>query len=339
MRRASAPITLGALARHLGADLEGPEEYSIDGVATLHRATPDDLSFLANRHYLKDLASSRAGVVIVEERDKARCTRHCLVVKNPYLAYARAASLLFPPATSPGEIHPRAWIAPEARLHANVSIGANAVVEARSVLAAGVVVGPGSVIHAQVEVGENTRIGANVTLCSGTHIGCRGIIHPGAVIGADGFGLAHDGTRWIKVPQLGGVSIGDDVEIGANTAIDRGALEDTVIEDDVRIDNLVQIAHNVYIGAHTAIAGCAGIAGSTRIGKRCLIGGGVGMVGHITIADDVHITGGSNVLQSILEAGVYSSGTPLQPNRQWHRNYVRFKYLDEMAESLKKITS
>jgi len=186
-------------------------------------------------------------------------------------------------------------------------------------------------------IGEGGRLVANVTLCHGSQIGKRVLIHPGVVVGADGFGFANDQGRWVKIPQLGRVVIGDDVDIGANTTIDRGAIEDTVIEDGVKLDNLVQVAHNVHIGAHSAIAGCAGIAGSAHIGKHCALGGGVGVVGHLQIADNVVVTGMSMVSHTITEAGVYSSGTPLQENAKWHRNYVRLKQLDDMARRLKRL--
>ena len=204
-------------------------------------------------------------------------------------------------------------------------------------IAAGCDIGPGCVIGKGVEIAENTRFIANVTVCHGTKIGRRVILHPGVVIGADGFGLARDGERWYKVPQIGGVILGDDVEIGANTTVDRGAIEDTVLEEGVKLDNLIQIGHNVFIGAHTAIAACTAIAGSARIGKHCAIGGCVGIVGHLEIADNVTITGMSHVSQAITKPGVYSSGTPLEENSKWHRNFVRLKQLDEMARRLKSV--
>lgn len=204
-------------------------------------------------------------------------------------------------------------------------------------LGPGVQIGPGCVIGEGVTIGEDSRLVANVTVCSGTRIGRRALIHPGAVIGSDGFRLANDHGVWVKIPQIGGVRIGDDVEIGANTTIDRGALEDTVIEDGVKLDNLIQIGHNVQIGAHSAIAGCAGISGSAKIGRRCMIAGAVGIAGHLEIADDVYVTAMSRVSKSLTEPGVYSSGTPIQPNHLWHRNSVRFKQLDDMAQRLKAL--
>jgi len=218
-----------------------------------------------------------------------------------------------------------------------VSIGPQAVIEAGAILGCDVVIGPSCVIGQGVKIGNNSQLIANVTLCAGTQLGQRIIIHPGAVIGSDGFGNANDAGKWVKVPQLGGVIIHDAVEIGANTTIDKGALEDTVIGVGVKLDNQIQIGHNVQIGEHTAIAGCVGIAGSTCIGRYCMIGGGVGIAGHLELVDHVHVTGGSIVLQSIREPGVYSSGTPLELNQRWHRNYHRFKHLDEMARRLQTI--
>lgn len=330
-------IALTTLAAQIGAQLEGlaqQHEIMLVGVAPLKRARENEVSFYTHRRYRQELATTHAAAVILAAKDKSECKVPKLVMANPYLGYARAATLLNPlPARSP-TIHPTAVIHPHATVDATVVIGPHAVIGAEVHLGARVDVGPGCVIEADVTVGVDSRLMANVTLCSGTHIGQRVIIHPGAVIGADGFGLANDAGVWFKIPQLGGVRVEDDVEIGANTTIDKGALEDTVIARGAKLDNQIQIGHNVHIGEHTAIAGCVGIAGSTHIGRHCLIAGGVGIVGHITIVDNVHITGGSIVLQSILEPGLYSSGTPLEFSRSWRRNYHRFKQLDDMAHRL-----
>jgi UDP-3-O-[3-hydroxymyristoyl] glucosamine N-acyltransferase len=329
--------TLGTIARHIGAILVGPEERLICGVAALRNASSDRLSFYSNRQYLKDLTNTGAGAVILKEQDKERCPTAMLLTDNPYLGYAQAARLLYPPfVPSPG-IHPTVQLAFTARIGESTYIGPYVVIEENVIVGDNVYIESGCVIQSNTVIGENTRLEANVTICRNTNIGACNIIHPGAVIGADGFGLAYNGKQWVGIPQLGRVILGNNVEIGANTTIDRGSLEDTVIEDDVKLDNQIQVAHNVHIGAHTAIAGCTGIAGSTWIGCRCLIGGGVGIAGHLIIADDVHITGGSVVLQSITEPGVYSSGTPIQPNKLWHRNFIRIKQLDEMAGKLKSI--
>ena len=257
--------------------------------------------------------------------------------KNPYLTYARAAALLYPRPRPPAGIHPSAVVHSKAEVNPSAVIGPNAVLDEGVRIAAGVVVGPGCVIGARSTIGEDSELVANVTLGTDTVVGKRNIFHPGAVIGADGFGMANDQGHWVKIPQIGRVVTGDDVEIGANTTVDRGALQDTVLADGVKIDNLVQVAHNVHIGEHSAIAGCVGIAGSAHIGAYCTLAGGVGVVGHLTIGDHIHVTGMSMVSKSLSEPGVYSAGVPLQSNRDWHRNFVRFKQLDDMAKRLKKL--
>ncbi len=330
-------ITLGQIAERIGGELYGDEACVITGVATLQSAQPGDITFLSNPRYRKHLASTRASAVILSSKDKEACATAAVVVANPYVGYARAAALLYADReqASVAGIHPTACVSADSRVHESVSIGPHCVIEADVNIAANVSIGPGCFIGKGAVIGEGSRLLANVTICHGVHIGKRILIHPGAVIGSDGFGIANDKGIWLKVPQLGGVSIGDDVEIGANTTIDRGALEDTVIEDGVKLDNQIQVAHNVHIGAHTAIAGCVGIAGSARIGRRCTIGGGVGISGHLEIADDVHITGMSFVTKSIKQPGLYSSGIPADTNQQWHKNTVRFRQLDEMARRLK----
>lgn len=329
-------IQLTTLATQIGAQLQGATaEVAVWGVATLRRASQNEVSFFTSHLYRDELAKTQAAAVILASKNQRYCKVPVLVMDNPYLGYARAATLFSPPVTLPTGIHPHAWVSPKANLDPTVSVCAHAVVDAHVTLGRDVSIGPGCVLEKGVKVGDQSRLVAKVTVCSGTRIGQRVLIHPGAVIGADGFGFANDQGKWVKVPQLGGVIIGDDVEIGANTTIDKGALEDTIISNGVKLDNQIQIGHNVQIGEHTAIAGCVGIAGSTRIGRHCMIAGGVGIVGHIEIVDQVHVTGGSIVLQSILEAGVYSSGTPLQLSQHWRRNYHRFKHFDEFAQQLK----
>ena len=257
-----------------------------------------------------------------------------VVAEQPYVSFARIAALFADDAAGTPGIHPSAVISADADIAEGVSIGPFCVIESGSRVEAGAVLGPHCTIGADCVVGAQSRLGANVTLVRRVRLGQRVLIHSGAVLGADGFGLAFDRDHWIKVPQLGGVRIGDDCEIGANTTIDRGALEDTVLEEDVRLDNQIQIAHNVVIGAHTAIAGCAAIAGSTRVGRYCLIGGAAGIIGHLTIADRVTITAMSLVTHSIRAAGEYSSGTPIQESRLWRRNAARFKHLDKLARQL-----
>jgi UDP-3-O-[3-hydroxymyristoyl] glucosamine N-acyltransferase len=257
-----------------------------------------------------------------------------LIARDPYVAFARIAALFeVAPARPPG-LHPSASIDPSAQIAASAHIGAFVSIGARSVIGDGCVIGPGCVIGDDCQVGDGCELIARVTLVTRVRLGKRVRIHPGAVLGADGFGLAMDAGHWIKVPQLGGVTIGDDCEIGANACVDRGALEDTTLEEDVRLDNLVQVAHNVHIGAHSAIAGCTGIAGSARIGRYCMLGGAVGVVGHLEICDKVVITGKSVVRNSIHEPGEYSSGTPLTDNRTWRKNAARFKQLDALARRI-----
>ncbi|MEW6352935.1 MAG: UDP-3-O-(3-hydroxymyristoyl)glucosamine N-acyltransferase [Pseudomonadota bacterium] len=331
------PLSLGELARQVGGAVHGDADCLISGVATLQNAQPGELSFLANARYRKYLGATRATAVILSAAERDACPVIPWVVDNPALAYARAAALLHPlPHAEPG-VHASAHVDAAAIIHDTASIGPHCVIEAGARIDAGVTVGPGCVIGRDSVIGANSRLVAHVTICHGTRIGRRALIHPGAVIGSDGFGLAPHQGAWLKIPQLGRAVIGDDVEIGANTTIDRGALEDTVIEDGVKLDNQIQVAHNVRIGAHTAIAGCVGIAGSAKIGKRCQIGGGVGIAGHLEIADDVQITGMTLVSKSITESGVYSSGAPAQPNAVWNKNFARFRHLDDMARRLQEL--
>ncbi|MEJ2384523.1 MAG: UDP-3-O-(3-hydroxymyristoyl)glucosamine N-acyltransferase [Xanthomonadales bacterium] len=329
---------LDDLAARFGLELRGDPDATIDGVGTLRGAGPSQVSFLANRAYRKELAATRAGAVIVQADDAAACPTHCLIAADPYLAYARIAVLFDPrPAAEPG-IHPTAAVAASAQIGDNVSIGAHAVIGDDCVIDDGCSVGPGSVLEAGCELGAGCRLHANVSLGHGVRLGRRVIVHPGAVIGADGFGIAFAGDHWEKVPQLGSVTIGDDCEIGANTCIDRGAIEDTVLEEDVRLDNLCQIAHNVRIGAHTAMAGAAGVAGSSHVGRYCLIGGAAGITGHIEVADRTTIAAKSAVLRSITEPGLTWSGTvAAQPVRSWQKNLARLLKLDELARQVRQL--
>ena len=264
-------------------------------------------------------------------RTRRACPTASLVTEDPYLAYAKAARFLNPvPEFTPG-IHPSAVVEAGADVPASSFVGANSVIGAGAVIGGHTCIGPGCVVEEGVRIGSHCHIHSRVTLVQRVEIGMRVLVHPGAVIGADGYGIANDSGRWLKIPQLGNVIIGDDVEIGANTTIDRGALEDTVIEAGVKIDNQVQIGHNVRVGEHTAIAGAAVVAGSVKIGRRCMIGGASAITGHIEIADDVVLTGMSGVSNSIRQAGVYSSGVPVTDNLTWRKNMARFKRLDELA--------
>ncbi len=330
-------LALRELAAQIGTELVGDPDGVISRVATLQDAGPDAVTFLANPAYRRYLSGTRAGAVILRRGDLGHCPVAALIAENPYAAYARAAAALNPAPTATRGIHPTAVLGTNTRIDASASIGPQCVVEDGVRIGPGAYIGPGCVIGTDSEIGAGTRLMANVTVCHDSMIGRNVLVHPGVVIGSDGFGIANEGGRWIKVPQLGRVRIGDEVEIGANTTIDRGAIEDTVLEEGVKLDNQIQVAHNVRIGAHSAIAGCVGIAGSARIGRHCAIGGGAGILGHLEIADHVQVTAMSLVTRSIHEPGVYSSGTPLQPNEQWRRNFARFRRLDDMARRLRAL--
>jgi len=334
---AAANFTLAQLAERFGLELRGDGAREIAGVGTLSAAGAHKLSFLANPQYRAQLANTDAGAVVLRADDVEHCRTACLIAPDPYVAFARIAALFDRAAAAAPGVHPSAVVAPGARVAASASIGALCSVDADAVIEDGAVLGPHCTIGAGCTVGAQSRLVARVTLVRDVTLGKRVLVHPGAVIGADGFGLAFDKDHWIKVPQLGGVRIGDDCEIGANTTIDRGALDDTVLEEDVRLDNQIQIAHNVYIGAHTAMAGCSAVAGSARIGRYCLIGGGAGILGHLSVADRVTITARALVTHSIHASGEYSSGVPLQPSREWRRNAARFKHLDDLARRVQTI--
>ncbi len=324
-------LSLAELAQRFSLELRGAGDLQISGVGTLATAGPGQLSFLANPSYRKDLASTRAAAVVLRTDDAESAPCAVLIARDPYVAFAEIAALFESrPDYAPG-IHPSAVIDSTAQVSAEASIGPHCSVGARSRIESGAVLGPGCVVGEDCVVGADSVLVARVTLVTRVRLGRRVRIHPGAVLGADGFGLAMKAGQWIKVPQLGGVEIGCDCEIGANTCIDRGAIEDTRLGVDVRIDNLVQIGHNVVIGDHTAVAGCAAIAGSAKIGRYCLIGGGVGIVGHLSICDKVTLTARSLVTSAIEQPGQYSSGVPLQESRQWRRNAARFRQLDQLA--------
>jgi len=330
----AAGYRLAELAERFGCELDGDGETRIVGVCSLHPGDPERLAFLADDRHRRFLAETRAGAVVLEPSHRRACPAPALVTTTPYLTYARLAALFAPEPEPAAGIDPTASIAASARVPGSAAIGAHAVLGEGVELGERVVVGPGTVVQQGATVGPDTRLMANVTICRGVRLGARGVVQPGAVLGADGFGFAPTGEGWEKVPQLGGVWLGDDVEIGANTTVDRGALEDTVIEDGVKLDNQVQVAHNVRIGAHTVAAALVGISGSAVIGRRCRLAGAVGVVDHVVIADDVLITGQTVVSRSIREPGSYSSGTALEPTRSWRRNAVRFRQLDEMARRL-----
>ena len=320
--------SLGDLAVRFGLVLRGEPSLRVSRVATLSHAGPGALSFLANPRYRKQLESTRATAVLVGPEYEAGCPVAALIDPNPYLAYARIADLLHPQAHPAAGIHPTAVVSVSARIAASANVGPQAVIEDDVDIGERVVVGPGCIVQKGAHIGADSRLVSRVNLYAGVRIGQRCILHAGAVVGADGFGFAPDAGTWVKVPQVGSVMIGDDVEIGANTTIDRGAIDDTVVGHGVKLDNQIQVGHNVTIGAHTAVAGCVGISGSTTIGQRCMIGGGVGIAGHLTIADDVMVTGVSLVSASIKHAGSYSSGMPAVETRMWRRMVARLRRLD-----------
>ena len=329
--------TLEALARELGARLAGEGDVRIDSLCTLQHGREGGLSFLSNPAYRKYLLNTQASAVILGAADLQACPVPALVSDNPYATYARAAALLTGPAAAEPGIHPSAVVDSAAQVDTSASIGPLCVIEGGAVIGEDCVLGPGCLVGRDVQLGAGTRLVAGVTLCHGVRIGRHCLLHPGVVIGSDGFGIAQEDGRWVKVPQLGGVVIGDDVEIGANTTVDRGALEDTVIASGAKLDNQIQVAHNVHIGEHTAIAGCVGISGSARIGSHCMLAGGVGVVGHLEIADRTVVTGMSMVTRSIAEAGVYSSGLAAMPAEKWNRIQARLRRLDDMARRLQAL--
>ncbi len=329
--------TLGELAAKVGGEVYGDAGCQVTTVASLQSARPGQISFLSNPRYKRYLATTAASAVILAREHVADCPVNALVVTNPYAAYARIAALLTPRRPAKRGVHQSAVVSGASRIHESAWIGPHSVVEEGARIGPGVSIGPGCYIGKDASIEEGGRLVGHVTICQGTEIGRNALIHPGVVVGSDGFGIANEDGVWVKVPQLGRVRIGNDVEVGANTTIDRGSLEDTVIEDGVKLDNQIQVAHNVCIGANTAIAGCVGIAGSAKIGSGCTIGGGAGILGHLEIVDDVHITAMSLVTRSITKPGIYSSGTPLQENRAWRRNFARFRQLDEMARGIKQL--
>lgn len=329
-----AEYTLAELAVRCGGEVRGDGGVRVSGVATIQNAAKGSIAFLANPHYRKYLSSTGASALILSPADAEGCRLPALVTPNPYLLYAKVATLLAPALPVERGVHAAAHVDPAAKVAPDAWVGPGAVVEAGAEIGARASVGPNCVVMRGAKLGEGSRLTASVTLCQGVSVGKRALLHPGAVIGADGFGLAPDKSGWVKVPQLGSVRIGDDVEIGANTTVDRGALEDTVIEDGVKLDNQIQVAHNVRIGAHTAVAGCTAIAGSAVIGKRCMIAGGVGITGHIEICDGVTVTAMTLVSHSITEPGVYSGSLPMDSAQQWRKNSVRFRQLDSIARRL-----
>jgi UDP-3-O-[3-hydroxymyristoyl] glucosamine N-acyltransferase len=317
------PHRLGLIADALGGELHGNRERPIANLAPLESATAESLSFLANPKYAPQLAATQAGCVIVAPamKDAALARGDCIVAPDPYLYFARVTQWWKQHSghEEPPGVHPSAVVHPEAVVDPSARIGPLCVVDR------GARIGAQTVLKSRVSVGEDCVIGA------------RCVLHPGVVIGADGFGFAQQQGSWVKIEQLGGVRIGDDVEIGANSCVDRGALADTVIEDGVKIDNLVQIGHNVHIGKHTVLAGCVGVSGSAKIGAHCMIGGGVGIAGHLTIVDHVTVAGFSLVSGSLLKAGHYAGAFPIDDNASWQKNAATVRQLYQLRERVKAL--
>lgn len=329
--------TLGEIAEISGAELKGDPGATIEKVAPLISAVSSEISFLANKRHVRYLDKTGAAAVILANENASRCPVDTLVCQDPYLAFVKVLRYMHPAERiTPGK-DPNAYISSSARVDDSSSIAAGVHIGSNSSIAALVSIGPGCVIGEDVEIGEGSMLATNVTICKGTVIGKDCILHPGVVVGSDGFGIVKENDDWLKIPQIAAVKICDRVEIGANTTIDRGALEDTVIEEGVKLDNQIQVGHGVRIGAHTAIAACVGIAGSSIIGKRCMIGGHSAISGHIEIADDVIITGMSGVSNSIKSAGSYSSGIPVTESRKWRKNIARFKNLDDIARRVMEL--
>lgn len=335
----TSQYTLRKLADFLQADLRGDANCIVTCIAPLTQAQAGSVSFLENPSYRQYLASTAATAVILRAEDVAAAPSalSILIVKDPYVAYAKITELFAViPRRTPG-VHITAVVGQGCAIDSTVAICANVVIGDRVVIGKNAIIEPGCVVGDDVIIGDETKLYANATLYYGVRVGKRGIIHSGAVIGADGFGMANESGVWRKIYQLGSVIIGDDVEIGANTTIDRGALVDTIIEDGVKLDNQIQVGHNVQIGAYTAIAGSTGIAGSTKIGKHCMIGGGCGINGHITIADGTILTARSNIHKSITEKGIYASAIPAVSHRVWWRILQRIFQLDELSNRVKKL--
>ncbi len=329
-------VRLSELVAQFGGELQG-NDVAVSRVAPLDHADADAIAFLANPKYRAQLQATTAGAVIVPESARDDTALPRIVTKDPYLYFARVSTLLNPARNQPPGVHPSATVATSARLGAGVSIGPNTTVGEGAEICDQVQVYPGAVIGDGVRLGAGTRVYPNATIYHGCEIGERCTIHSGAVIGADGFGLAWTGQDWFKIPQIGRVVIGNDVEVGANTTIDRGAMADTIIEDGAKLDNQIQIAHNCVIGKHTAIAGCVGIAGSTKIGAYCTVGGAAMFVGHIEVCDKVHIAGGALVSKSITKPGAYAGNYPLAERDDWLKNAAHIRHLDALAKRVKQL--
>jgi UDP-3-O-[3-hydroxymyristoyl] glucosamine N-acyltransferase len=337
----SHAISLFQLAHKIGAQLHlsdvDTQDTIINGLSTLVKAGTGQISFLSNSKYRSQLQDTKAQAVILHPDELSHCSCSALVMRNPYVGFAKAAQLLDTTPQPAHEISPHAVIGGNVEVGKNVKIGANAVIEAGVKLGDNVVIGPGCFVGKNAQLGANTKLWANVTIYHNVIMGTDCLVQANTVIGSDGFGYANDNGQWLKIPQLGSVVIGNGVEIGASTTIDRGALDNTILADGVIIDNQCQIAHNVEIGENTAMAACSVIAGSTVIGKNCSMAGLVGINGHISICDNVIFTGMSMVTKSISEPGVYSSGIPASANREWRKNMVALRNITSLNQRIKAL--
>lgn len=336
-RNRRMPVSLGELAKRFGCELIGDPEVMIGRVGSLQNAGPDALSFLSASGFKRQLSSTKAAAVVLRATDAADCPTAALVNDDPYACYARMAAAISPPPVYQPGVHPSASIDPIATIAASAHIAANAVIEGNAIVGENTYIGACTVVGPGCVIGDHCQLKANVTFVRDVRVGSRCIFHSGSVIGADGFGNAMTADGWVKVPQLGGVLIGDDVEIGSCTSVDCGAIDDTVIENGVRIDNQIQIGHNVHLGEHTAVAASAAIAGSARIGKRCLIAGMAGVAGHIEICDDVTIMGKGMVSKNITRPGAYASNFPVEDVHIWNKRVALFRRLDKLLDRISKL--
>ena len=331
------PVSLGELATRFGCELIGNPDTVVSDVASLTNAGPESLTFLSNSSYKAGLPETKAAAVILRSGDADDCPVAALLADDPYATYARMAAVVCPAPAYPPGVHASAVVDESAEVDVSAHVAANAIIGAGSRVGKNCYIGPGTVIGPDCQIGDDCQFVANVSVVQQVTIGDRCIIHPGAVIGSDGFGNAMTPDGWVKVPQVGGVCIGNDVEIGANTTIDCGAIGDTIIENGVRIDNLCMIAHNVHVGEHTAMAAMTGIAGSTTIGKRCMFAGMAGTVGHINICDDVIVAAKSYLSKDVTEPGTYGASFPGIPGKEWARQLARFRRLGTLYDRVKKL--
>jgi UDP-3-O-[3-hydroxymyristoyl] glucosamine N-acyltransferase len=334
---------LGDLVERFGGQLVGDPNLTVSGIAPLDSADASHISFLSNSKLRALAAQSKAAALILAPMDDTTVAATFegarIVTTNPYAYFARAAQYFAALEETPPEpgVHPSAAVHPSARIDPSAHIGPHVTIEADAVVEAGVVIDHGCFVGRGAEIGEGTHLFANVSFHARCRIGKRGILHSGAVIGTDGFGFARENGVYLKIPQTGRVLLGDDVDVGASTTIDRGALEDTVIEDGVKLDNQIQIGHNCHIGAHTAMAGCVGVAGSAKIGKNCTFGGAAMVLGHLEIADNVHISSGTMVSRSVLEPGQYTGFYPLAKNAEWEKSAAIVRNLSSMRDKIRAL--